>query len=449
VLTDEPLAPDCRRLRDSASDYLDGYISDQNRARFEEHLDACQACADFFDEFQMTVGLLSELREGAVSEQEESSAIRVYDEYFPEPEMSGEITDWTSIKRTWWTLARLPHEQRRLAIRESSEFLEPLLCDWLIARAKQVSSVNPNRAVPLADAAVEIARQRRSRFGDSRRLILALQALAGCLVVLREFVRASHILGELEVLCEASDAAFDERAGYLGTKGLYYSQIGQFQESELYLAQALELRRRYGSRKTVVCEIVNLAGTRLSAGDPHGALSLYREAERMLTLEDDPPRLQFAVFSSLVLALCQVHQPNEARRVLPRVRDLAATVGGWYSRIYTEWLEGTLFLSEGEYEAAGRIFERVRSEFCVRRHVVWCVEASLDLAQVHLQRNQIRKLRELASDLLCKVEEMDADVRTRTAVLSFVEAVRQRSLSRQVLNSIAVLLQSARLSHRL
>jgi anti-sigma factor RsiW len=202
----ESTAPECQPFRDAASDYLDGYINDHDRADFDEHLNTCAACDEFMDEFRATLSLLSELREPSVARGEEANAAHSYIEYFPEPDLPPDLADWTSVKQTWGELAGLTPEARLLTIREG-RYLDPLLCDWLVVRAKKVSSVNPGRAVLLAEAGLEIARQRDSRFGDPKRLMLALGASAACFVMLREFALASGVLQELGDLCNAESVS--------------------------------------------------------------------------------------------------------------------------------------------------------------------------------------------------------------------------------------------------
>ncbi len=448
MLTDEPLAPDCRHLRDSASDYLDGHITDHERAGIEGHLDTCLPCANFFDGLQKTVGLLSELREGNPSEIQEDYVARAYDEYYPEPEVPHYLEDWTAIKLLWGELAQLAQRQRAMAIQGDSAYLDPNLCDWLLGRARRSCSVNPDGSVSLAQAAVEIARVRNRDLGDSVRLVRSLVVLARCLVVLQEFPAASETLQELGEVCSVTDVGPEERAQCLATQGLYYSQTGESRKGELCLARALDLKRIHGTRKGVICELVNLAATMLIAENHSGALRLYQEATGLLDTDNDPPRLQHAVHCQHVLALCEVGNTPEARALLPTVRDLSYTVGGWYARVYTTWLEGTLASTEGRLEKAAEIFESVRAEFETRGHLVWYVEASLDLARVRLAQGRLAALGTLASELIVRTGSMRTDKRVKAAVVRFAQLVRQRSLSNQVISSIAIALNSVKRMQR-
>ncbi len=440
--------PECQRLRDAASDYLDGYLGDDERSTFAVHLDGCSLCEAFVDELGMTLNLLSGLREPSAVEVDELVARRLYDEYFPEPDLPDDLADWTSIKQTWGELASLTPDGRLRAVRESDKYQDPLLFDWLAGRARKLSTTRPEAAVAAAEMALELGRQREAAFGDSRRMVLALEAVACVHVMQGNLPAASVILRELKELCEVVEVLPEDKAKCLSTMGLFDAHVGRTEKAEAHLTEALELRRGSGSRRGVLCQLVNLAATVLNAGDAHRAIEFSREAEKYLDTDRDPPRMQVALYSNLILALCEAGLTTEARELLPRARGLANRVRAWYSTTYASWLKGTLLLAEGRYRGAERIFEDVRAEFLVRGHLVWFIEASLDLARVHLEEGRLADLSALASELLMRIEKLHADERVRSAVVRFAQAVRQRSLSSQAISSIAVALSSARLNRR-
>jgi tetratricopeptide (TPR) repeat protein len=404
-------------------------------------------CESFIEELKATLQVLCELRIVAPGDGAEAGALRFYNDYFPEPDLLAGASDWTSAKRLWGQLSELPQSERGAAIRGDRQYLDTDFCDWLVVRAKRVCSSDPERAVSIAGIALKVARERKEKLGDNRRLALALDATAWCYVILRDFAAADEVLRELEELSDKAEEAVEEKAAYLTTRGFFYSQVGRLKEGDSHLAKVLELRKKLGNRKEVVCSLVNLASAAMTGADSSRALELYREAESLLDVDADPPRLQLMVYSNLVLALCETGQPSKARDALQRTRELAKTVGGWYWRVYTTWLEGTMARVERRHEAAEEIFEKVRSEFLTRGHLVWYVEASLDLARAQLQRGRVRALSRLASELLEVVED-DGDERVRASVVCFAEAVRQQSLSGQLLSSLAVALSSAQLTRR-
>ena len=53
----------CRELVELVTDYLEGRLSPADRARFEIHLAACEACRDYMEQFRQTIRTLGRLPE--------------------------------------------------------------------------------------------------------------------------------------------------------------------------------------------------------------------------------------------------------------------------------------------------------------------------------------------------------------------------------------------------
>jgi tetratricopeptide (TPR) repeat protein len=319
---------------------------------------------------------------------------------------------------------------------------------WLLKRSQLVCSSQPERALPLALSALDIARQRDACLDDKACLARALDVLAWCYLNLRDFSRAEEVLGELEALSRNVVQSGELRERYLTTQGFYYGLIGFPERACSLLSSVLEMRRESGRRRDVVCSLVNLASVELDRGRADRAIQLYGDALELLDREKDPPRLQIAVYSYLVLAHCEASQPRKARALLPKARDLAKVVGGWYWSTYVEWLEGTLARVEGRFDEARVIFESVRATFLKRGHAVWYTEASLDLARVYLAEERMGCLEELASELEARVEVLKAEERVRSAVRSFAESVRKQALTGRLLASLAFALSFGRANGR-
>jgi anti-sigma factor RsiW len=57
----------CRNLVELVSDYLEGALSPQDRARFDRHLAGCTNCTEYVEQFRETIRLTGTLRESDVS----------------------------------------------------------------------------------------------------------------------------------------------------------------------------------------------------------------------------------------------------------------------------------------------------------------------------------------------------------------------------------------------
>ena len=57
----------CREFVELVTDYLEDRLSPFDRARFEEHLDACEACRTYIEQFRETIRRLGSLPEESLS----------------------------------------------------------------------------------------------------------------------------------------------------------------------------------------------------------------------------------------------------------------------------------------------------------------------------------------------------------------------------------------------
>ncbi len=54
---------DCNKLVELVTAYLDGSLDLETRARFDEHLLECDGCANYLQQFRVTIGTLGRIRE--------------------------------------------------------------------------------------------------------------------------------------------------------------------------------------------------------------------------------------------------------------------------------------------------------------------------------------------------------------------------------------------------
>lgn len=57
---------DCHELVELVTDYLDGTLDLDTRARFDEHLLGCEGCANYLQQFRATVATLGKVSEDAL-----------------------------------------------------------------------------------------------------------------------------------------------------------------------------------------------------------------------------------------------------------------------------------------------------------------------------------------------------------------------------------------------
>jgi len=59
----------CHELVELVTEYLEDALSREDRARFEEHLEACPYCVTYVDQIRTTVAALGRLSEEQLSEE--------------------------------------------------------------------------------------------------------------------------------------------------------------------------------------------------------------------------------------------------------------------------------------------------------------------------------------------------------------------------------------------
>jgi anti-sigma factor RsiW len=62
---------DCKELVELVTAYLEGALDDASRARFEDHLQACDGCENYLQQFRVTVATL-----GTIPDEELDPAFR-------------------------------------------------------------------------------------------------------------------------------------------------------------------------------------------------------------------------------------------------------------------------------------------------------------------------------------------------------------------------------------
>jgi len=68
----------CRELVELITDYLEDRLSAADRARFEAHLEQCEACRTYLDQFRQTVRQLGRLPEESLSPEARAALLKAF-----------------------------------------------------------------------------------------------------------------------------------------------------------------------------------------------------------------------------------------------------------------------------------------------------------------------------------------------------------------------------------
>lgn len=68
----------CRELVELVTEYLEDRLSPVDRARFEAHLAACEACRAFLDQYRQTIRALGRLPEESLSPEARTALLAAF-----------------------------------------------------------------------------------------------------------------------------------------------------------------------------------------------------------------------------------------------------------------------------------------------------------------------------------------------------------------------------------
>ena len=68
----------CRELVELVTDYLEGALSEDERLRFEDHIERCGACRIYLEQIRQTISLLGRLPEDGLSPDAERGLLEAF-----------------------------------------------------------------------------------------------------------------------------------------------------------------------------------------------------------------------------------------------------------------------------------------------------------------------------------------------------------------------------------
>ena len=76
-MSDLPEMP-CQELVEVLTEYLDGVLSERDRLRLEAHLDECDACTAYLDEFRMLISAAGRIEPEQLSPEFEAGLVQAF-----------------------------------------------------------------------------------------------------------------------------------------------------------------------------------------------------------------------------------------------------------------------------------------------------------------------------------------------------------------------------------
>jgi tetratricopeptide (TPR) repeat protein len=344
-------------------------------------------------------------------------------------------------------LKTLSLEQQRLVIENSPRYNSWALVEQLLIEAQNLWVDDPRRAERIAVLA-RIAAERIDVSGYRRRLLADLKAeawsyIANCRRILSDMSGANEAFREAEALLETGTGDSMERARLLNLKASYLLDSRRFDEAAVALEEAIRGFKSAPDHHLEGRALLLFAKLLRDQGDTEQSLMKLRQAEPLLDFGRDP-YLEFHHQYKIFVYLVDLHRLDEARQLLPRVRELARKHARRLDRLRLLWTEGLLCRASGQKELAEAALLQVREGFIAEGIGFDVALVSLDLAGLYQEAGCVTEVRQLAVETMPIFASLNVQRELVMAWTLFMEATRQDLASFQVIDQVASRIRAAR-----
>jgi tetratricopeptide (TPR) repeat protein len=209
-----------------------------------------------------------------------------------------------------------------------------------------------------------------------------------------------------------------DRARRLDLKASLLKEQGKFSEALDLLDQALAANSPREAARLLLMKASTLA----RAGDYERSLEVLRQAEPRLDARREP-RQPFLHKFLLALNLLHLDLYPEAERLLPQVEALTDPHNQLDS-IRLRWLQGRTWAGLGRRAEAFAALSEVRRYFQAEKIPYDFALVSLELAVLHLELGEARRVQELAGEMLWIFESQKVHQEALAALGLFCHAAR-------------------------
>lgn len=338
-------------------------------------------------------------------------------------------------------LLRLTSEQRELLINNSHRYRVWPLADALLAQCRSGWADDAERSEELALISLEVIDRIESDSDLRERLLNDLRAeawsyIGNCRRIRsdlrsseRAFLRAESFLarGTGDVLEEAR--LQDLRASLLGARGEFDGAI------EL-LGRAIAKYRQANDRHLEGRALIKQAKIFRDGGRVADSIEVTKRAAALIDPDADPT-LVFILKKNLVTYYLETSRADEAKALLPEVRELGRLYGSRLERLRLLWVEGKVRKLLGQKEFAEQALVQVRDGFIAAGIGYDVALISLDLAALYLESGRTTEVRQLAAETMPVFASRDVHRELLVAWSLFCRAAEVDAATLQLVDEVA------------
>ena len=326
---------------------------------------------------------------------------------------------WARLKK------RKPAERRRI-VEASEQFRSWALCELVCRESVDAARDSADRALELADLALRISEVTPGDEAWRSRVQGYAWAHVG---------NARRVKGELPGADEAfSRTKYFWQAGEVGMPDLLDEtrvldleaslrrEQGRFANALSLLDRALAIDKGSQPQRLLLSKATVL----LSLGSFEEAVIALRQAAPIVEATGEA-RLLFVLRFNRAVNLWFLQRYEEAKKLLPGLRELAVSLGNGLDLIRLRWLEGRIEAGLQNRSLALTAFFQVQQEFTVREIAFDAALVSLELATLLLEEGRAAEVRTLARKMIWIFQAQGVPREALAALRLFWEAIEQET----------------------
>jgi transcriptional regulator with XRE-family HTH domain len=351
--------------------------------------------------------------------------------------------------RLWALLGGCSEKTRWTLVRELTEFHTAGFCELLCDESLRAAGDSAERALGLAELAVEVA----GKVAGPEGLRSRLQGYCGVHLANSRRVRGDDLRAAEQAFERAlrlwdagaaDDPGLFNAARVLHLQASLYRALRRLPEALALLDEALTIDR-WGETPGLV---LGKARALAELGELEASIDLLRQAASLIDGERQP-RQRFIAIAQLVWNLCHLGQHVNAELLLPELEALAAKLGNRLDRLRADWLRGIAAAGLGRMGEAISILKRVRAEFLALDNSYDAALVTLELAEVHATLGETAEVKALARESAPAFTAQGVHREARRALELFRRAAEEERASPELVRPIVAYLYRARHDPRL
>jgi len=71
----------CKELVELVTEYLEGTLAEELRAKMEDHLSRCDGCTNYLEQMRQTIRLTGRVREESLTSQQHDDLLRLFNDW--------------------------------------------------------------------------------------------------------------------------------------------------------------------------------------------------------------------------------------------------------------------------------------------------------------------------------------------------------------------------------